>query len=250
MPRVELVYDGDCPNVADTRAQLLRAFAEVGVPPRWQEWQRDAADSPAHVRHLGSPTILVDGADVAGAGDAAGACCRLYAQPDGSIRGVPGVEAIARALRAAGGVASAAPPPGASWKLQLAMLPGLGAALLPKVACPACWPAYAGLLGSVGLGFLLDTSYLLPLTALFLAVAVLALAFRAHRRRGYGPFGLGLAASALVLAGKFALESDPTMYAGLLFLVGASVWNGWPRRPSPASSGSCASCTPTTQSTE
>jgi hypothetical protein len=44
-----------------------------------------------------------------------------------------------------------------------------------------------------------------PLTAAFLCVAVSALAFRA--RRGYRPFGLGLVASAVVLLGKFALDS-------------------------------------------
>jgi len=39
MPTVELVYAGDCPNVADARAQLLRAFAKAKIEPRWKEWQ-------------------------------------------------------------------------------------------------------------------------------------------------------------------------------------------------------------------
>jgi hypothetical protein len=82
----------------------------------------------------------------------------------------------------------------------------------------------------VGLGFLIDTSYLLPLTALFLAIAVGALAFRAKRRRGYRPFMVGLAASAVVLIGKFNFESDVAMYAGLAALVAASLWNSWPKR--------------------
>src|SRR5690606_38639800 len=105
---------------------------------------------------------------------------------------------------------------------------------LPKVACPACWPAYAGFLSSVGLGFLLETTYLLPLTAAFLATALGALAYRAKRRRGYIPFALGLFAAAVVLAGKFAFESDPAMYAGLAILVGASLWNSWPHTTAPA----------------
>ncbi|MCA8978977.1 MAG: hypothetical protein KDC14_03040, partial [Planctomycetes bacterium] len=66
MPTVELVYAGDCPNVADARAQLLSAFASAGISPRWQEWQSDGADSPEHARRYGSPTVLVDGQDVAG----------------------------------------------------------------------------------------------------------------------------------------------------------------------------------------
>lgn len=46
--------------------------------------------------------------------------------------------------------------------------PNIGVSFLPKLACPACWPAYAGLLSSVGLGFLIKTAYLLSLTIGFL----------------------------------------------------------------------------------
>ena len=238
MPAVELVYDSDCPNVAEARAQLLRAFAEANIQPRWQEWQGDAPDSPEHVRGYGSPTILVDGQDVAAAEKNSGASCRLYQQPGGTMRRVPSVEMIAAALLTTRD--GAAPNDGRSWKLSLAMLPGIGSAFLPKVACPACWPAYAGFLSSVGLGFLIDTSYLLPLTAVFLTVAVAALAYRARRRRGYLPFALGLVAGAVVLVGKFSFESDPAMYAGLALLITASVWNSWPRK---RIATTCPSCT-------
>ena len=125
------------------------------------------------------------------------------------------------------------------------MLPGVGAAFLPKVACPACWPAYAGFLSSVGLGFLIDTTYLLPLTAAFLALAVGALAYRAKRRRGYLPFLVGVAAAAIVLVGKFTFESDPAMYAGLAILIGASVWNTWPRQRHVPTCPACAGEQPT-----
>ena len=102
--------------------------------------------------------------------------------------------------------------------------------MLPKLACPACWPAYAGLLSSVGLGFLISTTYLLPLTAAFLFLAVAALLFRANKRRGYGPFVLGLVAGSAVLVGKFAWESKLTMYSSLGLLVVASLWNAWTLR--------------------
>ena len=36
-----------------------------------------------------------------------------------------------------------------SWKRSLSVLPGVGISLLPKLSCPLCWPAYAGLLSSV-----------------------------------------------------------------------------------------------------
>ncbi|MCH7726572.1 MAG: hypothetical protein IH991_08855 [Planctomycetes bacterium] len=90
----------------------------------------------------------------------------------------------------------------------------------------------------MGFAFLLDTVYQLPLTALFLVVAVGALAFRARRRRGYAPFCMGLAAAVILLIGKFALDSTPVLYGGIALLFGASLWNTWPIRT--AKSGSAA----------
>lgn len=96
---VELVYDRDCPNVPAARAQLLRAFNVVGLAPLWREWDVRQADVPVHARGYGSPTILVDGADVAG-GEPAGTdvCCRIYAGHSGP-RGVPPLAQIVAALR-------------------------------------------------------------------------------------------------------------------------------------------------------
>ena len=116
------------------------------------------------------------------------------------------------------------------WRRSAAVFPGIGVALMPKLICPLCWPAYAGLLSAVGLGFLINSRNLLIVTALFLIVAVAAPAFRARQRRGYGPAIAGLAASIFILFGKFYLESPATMYAALGVLVGASVWNSWPVR--------------------
>ena len=116
-----------------------------------------------------------------------------------------------------------------TWKQNLLAVPGLGLSLLPRIACPACWPAFAGLLSSLGLGFLVPNAvYLLPMTAAFLLLAVGMLAFRAPRRRGYGPFALGMLAAGSILLGKFSLASDPVLYTGLGLLILASVWNSWP----------------------
>ena len=116
------------------------------------------------------------------------------------------------------------------WRSSAAVLPGIAVALLPKLACPACWPAYAGLLSALGLSFLMQSTWLLPLTAGFLALAVGGLAFRAKKRRGYGPFAVGVVALPIVLLGKFGLESDAALYAGIGLLVAASLWNSWPSR--------------------
>jgi hypothetical protein len=226
MTKVELIYDHDCPNATNARAQLVRAFAETGLPPRWTEWARGDPESPDYVRGYGSPTILVEGDDVAGIAPADEvSCCRLYADASGGMQGAPAVRAIASALLVAYERAEQCKPRNgrAGWRSSLAALPGIGGALLPAGLCPACWPAYAGLLSALGLGFLLSTAYLLPLTGLFLLVAVSALAFRARTRRGYGPSIAGFIGSGIVLAGKFVFPSGAAMYGGVALLVAASI---------------------------
>lgn len=238
MPTVELVYDRDCPNVGAARGNLMRAFALSGTTPRWSEHRIGDPDVPDHARGYGSPTVLVNGRDVAGAQPSGETCCRIYRSANGGTQ-APSSEQIALALSNAG------EPPGApsvgrgGVRTSLGVLPGVGFALLPKVACPACWPAYAGVLSSLGIGFLMEARSLLPVTSVFLLGAVGALAFRARRRRGLGPFFAGAVAAVIVLAGKFAFESDLAMYAGLGMLVAASIWNGWPRRATSA----CPTCT-------
>jgi hypothetical protein len=98
MSFVELIYESQCANV--DRAQLLRAFSTLGIPPSWTEWTRGALGAPDYADNYGSPTILVDGHDVAPETEQGGACCRLYADQNGQLCGVPSVDAIVLALRA------------------------------------------------------------------------------------------------------------------------------------------------------
>ena len=223
----------------------MRAFARVKVPPCWTEWEQTNRDCPDYARNYGSPTILVGGKDVAGIHASEGvSCCRIYEVGSGEAGGVPSIEIIESALLASAGREEGRTKPGkgGGWRSSLASLPGMGAAILPAVACPACWPAYAGILGVVGLGFLMNTSYLLPVTALLLLTAAAALAFRAKRRRGYGPFIMGLAASCLILAGKFLLASTATVYGGVALLLAASLWNAWPLNAAGNQGGACTHC--------
>lgn len=234
MSNVELIYDLDCPNIRAARTQLLRAFAATGLIPRWREWAIGQADLPEHARQYGSPTILVQGKDVAG-GEAPGtdACCRIYADSGGAMRGVPAVEQIAAMLRARSGASG-------RWRLNIAVVSSVGVALLPKLTCPACWPAYAGLLSAMGLGVLATGTWLLPLTLGFLGIALGALAYRARQRRGFGPLLVGLVAGTLMVLGKFLFDNDPALYAGVGLLMAASLWNTWPRKTD--TTHACAAC--------
>lgn len=107
--KVDLIYDDDCPNVGEARAELLEAFRQTGIEPRWQEWQRSDEASPVHVRRYGSPTVLVEGVDVAPMDTLEGeGCCRLYSD-EGGARRTPSAEQIATGLRRAMANARAAP---------------------------------------------------------------------------------------------------------------------------------------------
>ncbi len=244
MPTVELITDVDCPNVDRARAQLQRALAEAGLPPQWRQWDRADPASPAHVRAYGSPTILVDGKDVADAPSSDGAnCCRVYRDGKGRYQGVPTVEMIVAALGNHGPPSSSGSDlrPSGGGRGWLAVVPAVLVAALPAVSCPACWPAYAGLLSALGLPLLMKSAWLLPLCTVFLAVAIGSLGFRATRRRGYGPFVLGSAAAINVVVGKFWAGSDVALYGGIALLIGSSVWNSWPKKVANMDSCTCSS---------
>jgi len=234
--RVELIYDGDCPNVAAVRSLLIKAFARTGVSARWSEWERGAPGSPDYASRYGSPTILIDGKDVVGAAPVAGAgACRIYADGEGKLSRTPPLDAVCSALLNA--------PPGKAartrWQAVAASFPAVGVALLPKLTCPLCFPAYAAVLGALGLEFVDYTPYLLPLTATFLAVVLAVLARQGWLTGSNRPLILGIAASALVLIGKFRFESDWMTIGGIVLLV-AAVFLG--SRTKSDSTVSCPAC--------
>jgi len=240
MPKIEFIYEQSCPNVADARAQLRLALEQTGLPAHWQEWEHNDPHSPDYARRYGSPSILVDGEDVAGEPASDAPSCRIYTNSQGRNRGVPDANLIRTALEKRMQNLEPSLP---AERIQLAsLLPAVGAALLPKLTCPACWPAYAALLSALGVGFFDYTPYLLPLTLVFLVVTLAILAWRP--RRGYAPLALGLFASAAMLIGKFFFDSDIATYAGVALLVGASTWNAWPTQAKAA----CVNCKPVNES--
>ncbi len=112
-------------------------------------------------------------------------------------------------------------------------LPGIGGALLAKAACPACWTLVAGGLGSLGVALELSTGTLRLLGLVFLALALGALAWRAPRRRGYGPLALGLVGAVGLWTGEHLAPSEALAIPGVLLLITASLWNAWPQRARP-----------------
>ena len=96
--RVEIVWDEGCPHVDEARAAVRAALAAAQLPRRWGEWNVSEAFAPRSVCAYGSPTILVDGADVTGAEPAGASSCRVYLHDDGSTAAAPPVEVVRTAL--------------------------------------------------------------------------------------------------------------------------------------------------------
>ena len=95
---VQLLYFPGCPNVDAARTTLAQALSQLEDAPIVAEIDVTDAGTPPHLRGWGSPTVLIDGADVAG-GLPSEACCRLY--PTSAERGAPPLALIEAALRRA-----------------------------------------------------------------------------------------------------------------------------------------------------
>ena len=99
-PKIELIFDHDCPNVPQARAALQQALQQLQLDLSWQEWERSDPACPEYARALGSPSILVNQQDVSAAADNVSSCCRVYPENAG-FKGCPSIESILAAIKSA-----------------------------------------------------------------------------------------------------------------------------------------------------
>jgi hypothetical protein len=106
MARVELLWWEGCPSTARAREQLKAAMAEAGLDPGALVETEVTSEREAGERaFVGSPTIRIDGRDVAPPpeGEPAGLTCRVYRRRDGRFSPLPDAadvrDAIEEALR-------------------------------------------------------------------------------------------------------------------------------------------------------
>jgi hypothetical protein len=100
---LELLWWEGCPSTERALVELRDALADVGLGDaeiRMREIDTDAEAEQAGFR--GSPTILIDGEDFAGAdGDDIGLGCRVYRRRDGRISPTPDPDDLREALKQA-----------------------------------------------------------------------------------------------------------------------------------------------------
>ena len=103
--KIQLIYFTGCPHVDASRAALREALAGETLEAEEIDVEDPAAPSWAHA--WGSPTILIDGSDVAGQkpSPSSSACCRLYAD------GAPSVASIREGIASARAAHQVAVPP-------------------------------------------------------------------------------------------------------------------------------------------
>jgi hypothetical protein len=98
--RVELLYWDGCPSHPDALQALRATMSELGLDPATVEVREVSTDAAAaSERFVGSPTIRVDGVDVAPVHDEPhGLTCRVYRTRDGRISPVPDPDDVRAAL--------------------------------------------------------------------------------------------------------------------------------------------------------
>lgn len=103
---IELLVVADCPNEQPAAALLRRALDDVGLGDvSFATTVIDTQQAAVERRFLGSPTIMINGADpFHDATRAPGLACRVYNTADG-LTGIPDLRDLRRALKmAAAGV--------------------------------------------------------------------------------------------------------------------------------------------------
>lgn len=93
--KIQLLYFTGCPNVDASRAALHEALE--GTTLEVEEIDVEDPAAPSWARGWGSPTILIDGIDVAGHKPSTSSACRLY------TGGAPSVASIRERIASATG---------------------------------------------------------------------------------------------------------------------------------------------------
>jgi hypothetical protein len=101
---VELLWWEGCPSTDRALAAVRDALSDLGldgVDVRTREIKDDG--DAAEAGFVGSPTILIDGVDLApaAADEQIGLSCRVYRRRDGRVSPIPDPEDLREALRTA-----------------------------------------------------------------------------------------------------------------------------------------------------
>lgn len=120
-------------------------------------------------------------------------------------------------------------------------------ALLAAIAAPCCFPLFAAVGTAAGLGVLGQfEGIILQIFQGFALLTLAGLAFSFRENRNPAPLIIGALSCAALGYHFYRSFSLPLLYAGLLGLIAATVWNylisRWQRRPLLQSTITCPQC--------
>lgn len=100
VPDIELLWWAGCPSTERALGELRAALKQAGLSGAEVRMTEVRGDDEARERaFLGSPTIRIDGQDLAADGDQeVGLSCRVYRRRDGRIAPTPDPEDLSEAL--------------------------------------------------------------------------------------------------------------------------------------------------------
>ena len=100
-PTIEVLYFAGCPNHERAVALVRQVLADEHVAAPIQMIRVDTEEEAQHCGFYGSPSIRVNGEDVAPLPERAtpGLACRVYQMADGRLAPVPAYDALVAALR-------------------------------------------------------------------------------------------------------------------------------------------------------
>lgn len=102
MVSVRFLYWEGCPSHEEALRRLRQAIQEEGVDASVEVVRVETEEDARRLRFVGSPTVLVEGEDVAPvSGLPYRLTCRTYVLEDGRISPLPSVDQIRAALRRA-----------------------------------------------------------------------------------------------------------------------------------------------------
>lgn len=113
-------------------------------------------------------------------------------------------------------------------------------ATIAALICPACIPAIAGFLASLGLGFALKQSFIGPLLIALLIVSMASFAWAARLHRHWWILVTGGIGAAIIYISRFVWFRPALMWIGAALLIGTSLINFKLKR-------ACSRCAPTDQ---
>jgi len=207
MSAVKLIYFEGCPNSKHARAVLLSS--KVG----FEVIKQDDLPKDDPYREYSSPTILKNGEILFG--EKLGpntAACSAEKFDEGELK---------KKLRGKNKLSSK--------KGLFAFIGSFGSALTVGL-CPICIPAIGAFLSSIGLGFLVSESVLLPILFIFLTITIGGLLFSYLKEHGkVSPLILGVLMGISLYMGRYvylgAFINQVLMYGGIAGIVTVSFWN-------------------------